>query len=66
VEVPLQGTWFPDGFVGKFCNVQRFAAGEDDTLVSSVDDAFGTMALVEAAYKSSASPATPIEALPQA
>jgi predicted dehydrogenase len=66
VEVPLQGTWFPDGFVGKFCNVQRFAAGEDDTLVSSVEDAFGTMALVEAAYKSSASPATPIEALPQA
>jgi len=66
VEVPLQGTWFPDGFAGKFCNVQRFAAGEDDTLVSSVEDAFGTMALVEAAYKSSAAPATPIEALPQA
>jgi predicted dehydrogenase len=64
VEVPLSGAWLPHGFVGKFCNVQRFAAGEDDVLVSGVEDAWGTMALVEAAYKSSASPATPLEARP--
>jgi predicted dehydrogenase len=64
VQVPLHGTWFPDGFVGKFCNVQRYAAGEDLVLVSSAEDAWGTMALVEAAYTSSAAPATPIEGSP--
>jgi hypothetical protein len=41
-------------------NVQRFAAGEDAALVSSVDDAARTMALVEACYESSARGATPI------
>lgn len=64
VQVPLTGSWFPDGFVGKFCNVQRYAAGEDSDLVSSAEDAWGTMALVEAAYASSAAPATPIEGRP--
>jgi len=44
--------------------VQRFAAGEDAELVSSVEDAWNTMALVEAAYRSSATPATPLEERP--
>jgi hypothetical protein len=35
-------------------NLQRFVAGEDETLVSSVDDALKTMALVEACYDSDA------------
>ena len=43
-------------------NVQRFVAGEDDTLVSSVEDAYKTMAVVEACYESSAHGATPIPA----
>ncbi|QKC98080.1 Gfo/Idh/MocA family protein [Mesorhizobium sp. NZP2298] len=64
VTVPLAGEWFPDAFVGRMANVQRFAAGEDDELVSSVEDAWNTMALVEAAYKSSAAPATPIAERP--
>ena len=29
IEVPLIGGWFPDAFVGRMANVQRFAAGED-------------------------------------
>jgi predicted dehydrogenase len=62
--VPLQGSWFPDAFVGRMANLQRFVSGEDDELVSSVEDAWSTMALVEAAYQSSASPATPIAARP--
>ena len=49
-SVPLQGTWFPDAFVGKMSNVQRVHSGEDDRLVSDVCDAFETMALVEACY----------------
>ena len=41
-------------------NLQRFVAGEDAALVSPVDDAIKTMALVEACYQSSASGGTPI------
>lgn len=64
IPVPLQGSWFPDAFVGRMANLQRFTAGEDDELVSSVEDAWNTMALVEAAYTSSASPTTPLEKRP--
>jgi predicted dehydrogenase len=59
-EVSIDGRWFPDGFVGTMSNLQRFAAGEDARLVSGVDDAFATMALVEACYQSDASGGTPI------
>lgn len=64
VAVPLEGKWFPDAFVGRMANLQRFASGEDAELVSSVEDAWNTMALVEAAYKSSAAPATRLERKP--
>ncbi|UUP19788.1 Gfo/Idh/MocA family protein [Nitratireductor thuwali] len=64
VNVPLEGTWFPDAFAGRMANLQRFAGGEDDALVSSVEDAWNTMALVEAAYRSSAAPATPLPRRP--
>lgn len=60
IGVPLRGAWFPDAFVGRMANLQRFAAGEDAELVSSVEDAWNTMALIEAAYRSSAAPATPL------
>ena len=63
-EVPLQGGWFPHAFIGTMSNLQRYAAGEDDTLVTSVEDAWHTMALVEAAFASAAAPATPLEAKP--
>ncbi len=58
--VPLQGAWFPDAFIGTMANLQRFASGEDEVLYSSVDDAWRTMALVEACYHSNDSPGTPI------
>jgi hypothetical protein len=45
-------------------NVQRFAAGEDKELVASVEDAWTTMALVEAAFESSAKPATALREHP--
>ncbi|EJN02247.1 Gfo/Idh/MocA family oxidoreductase [Phyllobacterium sp. YR531] len=60
INVPLQGSWFPDAFMNRMANLQRFASGEDSKLESSVEDAWHTMALVEAAYVSSANPATPI------
>ena len=64
VSVPLTGEWFPDAFVGRMANLQRFASGEDSELISSVEDGWNTMALVEAAYVSSSQPATPLEKRP--
>ena len=63
-QVPLTGGWFPHAFAGVMSNLQRFAAGEDDTLVTSVDDAWHTMSLVEAAFRSAAEPATPVAQQP--
>jgi predicted dehydrogenase len=64
VQVPLTGSWFPDAFIGRMANLQRFAAGEDPILLASVEDAWTTMALVEATFESSARPATPLRSRP--
>jgi predicted dehydrogenase len=58
--VPLRGSWFTEGFEGPMSNLQRVIAGEDPALVSSVDDAIKTMAIVEACYESSEHGAIPI------
>jgi len=63
--VPLRGSWFTEAFEGPMSNLQRFAAGEDSMLVGSVDDAIGTMALVEACYESSRHGSTPVPAWEQ-
>jgi predicted dehydrogenase len=65
VQVELQGAWFPDAFLNRMAQLQRFATGEDAELIGSVEDAWQTMALVEAAYQSSAAPATPLAAKPE-
>jgi predicted dehydrogenase len=65
-RVKLAGSWFPDAFLGTMSNLQRFAAGEDAVLETSVEDAVKTMALVEALYRSSARPGTPIPSTPRA
>jgi predicted dehydrogenase len=59
-SVPLLGDWFPDAFAGPMSNLQRFAAGEDPTLLTSVEDAWRTMALVEACYLSDGEGATAV------
>jgi len=59
-HIPLRGSWFLEAFEGPMSNLQRVVAGEDDTLVSGIEDAFRTMALVEACYVSSAGGGTPI------
>ena len=60
--IPLRGSWFLEGFEGPMANLQRYVAGEDSVLVSSVEDALKTMAVVEACYDSSAHGSTPIPA----
>lgn len=63
-QVPLQGRWFPHAFIGTMSNLQRFAAGEDNRLETSVEDAWHTMAMAEAAFESAAHPATPVRSSP--
>ena len=59
-EVPLRGSWFVEAFEGPMSNLQRFVAGEDEALVSPVEDAIKTMALVEACYLSNTAGSTPV------
>ncbi|MDP0498801.1 MAG: Gfo/Idh/MocA family oxidoreductase [Verrucomicrobiota bacterium JB022] len=61
--VPFSGSWFPDAFIGTMASVQRVANGETTELPTSAEDATRTMALVEAAYESSAHGATPIPSI---
>lgn len=63
-QVPLSGGWFPHAFIGTMSNLQRYATGEDALLHTSVEDAWHTMALVEAAFASAAAPATPVRNTP--
>jgi predicted dehydrogenase len=59
-DVPLRGSWFTEAFEGPMSNLQRVVSGEDAALVSPVDDAIKTMAVVEACYVSSDAGGTPI------
>lgn len=65
VQVNLEGAWFPQAFVGRMANLQRYTSGEDTELISPVEDAWQTMALVESAFTSSTTPATPIAEIPR-
>ncbi|HEX7852052.1 MAG TPA: Gfo/Idh/MocA family oxidoreductase [Sphingomonas sp.] len=59
-QIALAGAWFPDAFIGPMANLQRFAAGEESVLATRVDDAWRTMALVEACYRAGSQPGTSI------
>lgn len=58
--VPLGGNWYPHAFIGTMSALMRFADGESAELPTRVEDAFKTMAVLEAAYESNARGATPI------
>jgi predicted dehydrogenase len=59
-SLEINGSWFPEAFIGTMASVMRKANGEADDLPTAVDDAFQTMAVVEAAYESSQSGGIPI------
>ena len=56
----IDGTWFPHAFIGTMASLMRYVSGESAELPTAVDDAFETMAAVEAAYESSAAGGTPL------
>jgi len=58
--VPISGNNFPDAFMGTMGALQCFAEGSVSTLPSHFEDAFQTMALVEALYRSSDLPGEPL------
>lgn len=53
LRLPLAGNTFPEGFGGTMGALQCYLEGSSSTLPSNVDDAYRTMALVEACYISS-------------
>lgn len=52
-EVALEGSWFPDAFIGTMSSLMRYKNGEADVLPTHVEDVIKTMAVVESAYLSS-------------
>ncbi|WP_263357964.1 Gfo/Idh/MocA family protein [Acidicapsa ligni] len=52
-SVPIQGNNFPDGFMGPMGALQAYVEGSAASLPTHFEDAYETMALVEALYRSS-------------
>jgi len=59
-HLPVKGNWFPDAFVGSMGALQCYVEGSASDLPIGFESAYETMALVEAAYRSSARPAEPL------
>jgi len=49
-RLELEGSWFPDAFIGAMSSLMRFKEGSDKELPTSVEDVIKTMAVVESAY----------------
>ena len=52
-NIKLEGSWFPEAFIGTMSNLMRFKEGSDSKLHTSVQNILGTMKVVEASYISS-------------
>lgn len=59
-SLDIEGSWFPDAFIGTMAHLMCFLEGSSRELPGSVEDAYKTMALVEAAYESNESGGTRI------
>jgi predicted dehydrogenase len=52
-SIPISGNNFPDGFMGPMGALQAYVEGSSSDLPTHFEDAYQTMALVEALYRSS-------------
>lgn len=52
-NLPINGSWFPHGFIGAMAQLMNLKAGKTATLDNSIGDCYDTMVCVEAAYHSS-------------
>ena len=48
----LEGTWFPDAFIGTMSSLMRYVEGSSKDLPTGIKDVIHTMEVVESAYKS--------------
>lgn len=62
-RVKLDGSWFPEAFIGTMANLMRYNEGSTDVLHTSVEDVIQTMAVVESAYQSSDIGGVKVEAI---
>jgi predicted dehydrogenase len=58
--IALEGSWFPDAFIGSMSSLMRYKEGSSQELPTSVEDVIKTMAVVESAYTSSDRGGVPI------
>ncbi len=58
--VNIEGSWFPDAFIGTISSLMRYVEGSENELPTSVEDAIKTMEAVEEAYVCSESTKTAI------
>jgi predicted dehydrogenase len=59
-ELSLEGSWFPDAFIGSMASLMRYKEGASGELPTGVEDAIHTMAVVEGAYRSSRQGGIPV------
>ena len=52
VEQKLEGSWFPEAFIGSMSSLMCFLEGSVSEMPTSVENVVNTMAVVEAAYAS--------------
>jgi len=50
--LPLEGSWFPEAFIGTMSNLMRYKEGSDPILHTRVGDVIDTMKVVETCYLS--------------
>ena len=58
--VDIAGSWYPHAFIGTMASLMCFAEGSQAELPTGIEDAYRTMELVEAAYRSNDTGGTPI------
>ena len=59
-SLAIEGSWFPDAFIGSMASLMRSVEGSSDRLPTAVDDAWQTMKLVDAVCRSCRAGATPV------
>lgn len=57
----LEGSWFPEAFIGSMAQVMRHKEGSLDKMPTRIEDVMRTMACVEAAYASDAAGGVPVD-----
>jgi predicted dehydrogenase len=58
--VQVEGSWYPHAFIGTMASLMRYAETSDTVLPTGIEDAYHTMELVEAAYRSNDGGGTPV------